>query len=219
MKKLFAFVFCIILSLNVAFAEIDIASMTDEELYDLRQAINDELGSRLEGSLALKEGTTIAELFPDTALAKKVRDAVGAFSTKDVITQEKLDKITQISFTAGDGLTSLEGIQYLHNLNYLSCFNQKGLIKIPDSIGSLTKLEKLYLELCPIEQLPDSICDLPLLKLLNLHRTNIVQLPADIGNLSNLKTLDISNTRISELPESIYLLQLSSFNRDGLDLD
>ena len=204
---------------TTCFAEMDLSSMTLEELYALRLEINNEIAGRVKESNDVPEGKTIAELFPDQYVARKVRDAIGAFSTKDIVSQEKLDNAWNLDFDRNDDVASLEGIQYLHNLEYLSCFGQKSLMEIPESIGSLSKLSRISIYESPITSLPDSICELKQLYFLELRETDISKLPEDIGNLSSLTYLDISYTKITSLPESIYALNLETFVRRGLDID
>jgi hypothetical protein len=208
----------LIFSFTYSTAE-DLSSMSTEELMQLRQDINDELSSRTKQESG-KEDSTIAELFPDSVMAKYIRDAIGAFSTKDVVSQEQLDTIEVVRFLShDDGVKSLEGIQYLHNLEELSLYWQEGLKDIPESIGTLTQLKEVFLEKCGISSLPESITNLVNLTYLVIAGTEVSALPDDIGNLTSLKDLDISDTKITKLPESIYNLKLDTFLRKGLNLD
>lgn len=226
MKKLLTLALAFLLVFTVAHAEtnIDIASMTEEELLALRLAINTELGTRREEQLSIEEGMTIAEIFPDEWLAKNIRDKLGKFSTKNVVTQAEMDSITSLRIsgqtTEHIQVTTLEGIQYLHGLTSLEINDQKNIHEIPEWIGTLTNLRYLQFRYCDaITIVPDSICNLINLTSLDLERASITSLPADIGNLVNLTELDISRTKITELPESIYNLNLTTFNRAGLDID
>ena len=221
MKKVICIVLVLLVSsmIAVAYAETDISSMTDEELYALRLQINQELADRNK-TATIPDGATIADLFPDPVLAKYVRDEVGAFTVDTVVTQEKLDKVQKISFTNTDsGIKSLEGIGYLHGMWQLILHNQDHLINVPEEIGNCISLKRIMLSCKNVTAIPDSICNLPLLNYLDLSYSSISELPADIGNLANLKDLDISHTKITSLPESIYSLELDTFKRSGLDLD
>ena len=224
MKKVLCIVLVLVISSMVmgANAETDISQMSLEELLALRKTVNEQIAQ-----IILSEGQedtsgvlgTIKELFPDPWVAKHIRDSIGAFSTNDGVTQEKLDTVTSLSFDRNDDVTTLDGIQYLRNLEYLSCFGQNNLRDIPDAIGTLLNLEDISIYESPITDLPDSICNLQQLRWLSIESTNISSLPDDIGNLSALTYLNISNTKISSLPESIYTLQLKTFERKGLDID
>lgn len=211
-------VVALLLSVTYAGAE-NVSEMTTEDLLALREAINNELATRYEPP-TFEDGLSIADIFPDKVIAQFVRDKLGLFSTKDQVTQEQLMKVDSIWITGSDqGVTSLEGIQYLLNLKYLYARHQESLHDIPDGIGNLTHLEEVDVGGSGIKSIPDSICNLTNLRELTLSSTDITSLPAEIGNLSSLEELDISRTKITELPASIYNLHLSEFRRDGLDID
>lgn len=223
MKKLFSLVLSVLMVFSIALAEtdLDLASMTDDELLALRLAVNNELASRNADQLSIEEGMTIAEIFPDEWLARHIRDELGKFSTKNVVSQEELDSITILQILSTDvQVTTLEGIQYLHGLTSFRLYRQYNITEIPEWIGTLTNLRSLTLPGCDsITAVPDAICNLTNLKTLDLKRTGISTLPEDIGNLVNLEELDISYTKITELPASIYNLNLKTFERAGLDID
>jgi len=212
----------LLFSLTYATAE-DLSSMSTEDLMQLRQNINDELANR-KTVPDLKEGSTIADLFPDHILAMKVRDAIGAISTKDPVSQDELDKIDTISIDGAvvgetNDFKDLTGIEYLRNLETLRIVRQPGCTVIPDSIGNCVHLRELDITSCGIKILPASICDLQELRKLRLRYSDVETLPDDIGNLQSLKDLDISNTKITSLPASIRNLDLDRFSREGLDID
>ena len=197
----------------------DLSGKSIEELYQLRESINNEIASR-QSTVELQEGTPIQNIFPDKDLAKLVRDETGKISINDKVTQEDLDSVRSIYATRNEDIKSLEGIEYLRNLESLTMFGQKNLAYVPDTIGSLTSLKRIeFSESLFLEFLPDSICDLPALRSLNLRSSAIKALPDDIGNLTNLAEIDISYTNITDLPESIYALNLGTFNRTGLDFE
>lgn len=207
----------VLFSVYYASAE-DLSEMTVDDLKDLRLQINKELSSRNVLD-EIREGSTIADLFPDPVLARYIRDEVGAFSVDEVVTQEKLDSVGTVGFTNKDsGIKSIEGIGHLHGMWQLVLDDQDQLTVIPEEIENCVSLKRFVLCCKNITSIPDSICNLTLLKDLILSRTPISELPADIGNLTNLKELNISYTKITNLPESIYTLELDKFRREGLDL-
>ena len=219
MKKLFAFILIGVMICNFGMAE-SVSSMSDDDLRALRLEINNELASRNEAMLLGSEEHTVAELFPDKVFAKYIRDECGLVSIHDPVTQDQLDSIKKVYFLSkNDGLSSLDGILYLHNITELALYYQSNLTVIPEDINQLSKLEYLNIERCGVSELPDSICDLAYLETLNIANTNISKLPDDIGNLENLTKLNISNTKISVLPQSIRNLSLSEFKKDGLDIE
>lgn len=201
----------------------DLSKMSTEELIQLRQDINNELASR-NTPTEVPEGAAIADLFPDHILAMKVRDAVGAISTKDPITQEELDTIKTISINgAVSGEThefkDLTGIDYLRNVVELHIVRQPDFVEMPESIEKCIHLKVLDLRSCGLKTLPAAICNLTALEELKVSSSELESLPDDIGNLESLKKLDISYTKVTELPVSIRNLSLEKFNREGLDLD
>ena len=202
-----------------AYTDTDLANMSTDELLALRAEINNEIAARYEPPV-IEEGKTLIEIFPDEYLAKLIRDEIGLFSTKDQVSQDKLDKITKIWILNSDkGIKTIEGIQYLRNLEYLYIRFQESLHDIPEEIGSLQKLKIVEFGYSKIKSIPDSFCNLVNLEKLELYHTDIDSLPNDIGNLQSLKELNIGCTNIKELPASIYNLQLEEFGREGLDLD
>ena len=225
MKKticiLLAVLFCAVGTTSVA--EMDLSGMTLEELYASRLEINNEIASRNQNRFSVEDGITIADLFPDTWIARHIRDELGKFSTKDNVTQEELDTIFSLRINGQTvdhiQVTTLDGVQYLRNLTRLEVNNQENISEIPEWVGTLTKLTYLEFRYCPVKTVPGCICDLTELEVLNLFGSSIEALPDDIGNLLNLNSLNISYTKITELPASIYNLSLETFNREGLDID
>jgi len=220
--KAILLVVLLVFSFHYAVAE-DLTAMTDEELLDLRLKINLELAARME-AVIVPEGMTIAEIFPDPVLAIKVRDEIGAISTKDAVTQKELDTIRYIAVNGAvsgetHDLKDLSGIEYLRNLETIRFVRQENLTSIPEAIENCVHLREIDLRSCGITVLPNSICNLLKLKELDLSGNPLTALPDDIGNLQSLKELDISYTKITELPASIRNLSLEDFRRQGLDLD
>ncbi|XP_074333532.1 TMV resistance protein N-like isoform X2 [Apium graveolens] len=80
-----------------------------------------------------------------------------------------------------------------------------GILKLPESIGHLSKLVKLDLgNNFNLENLPDSICNLRALKNLDIGGcTSLEVLPIDLGNLESLVELYAGKLSISNFPESI----------------
>ena len=79
---------------------------------------------------------------------------------------------------------------------------------IPESIGNLDDLRKLYLEENNITVLPDSFSNLTALVQLYISFNQLTTLPENFGNLTNLYILDLGYNNINNLPESF--LDLSS---------
>ena len=77
---------------------------------------------------------------------------------------------------------------------------------VPNNIGKLISLKKLFLYDNNLTDLPTSIGDLNKLEELSLSNNNIVELPESIGKLNNLKSLKIAENKIKEIP--LFLLEL-----------
>ena len=85
------------------------------------------------------------------------------------------------------------------------------LEKLPDSIGDLKMLKKLYVvgnimdfsNEVGLKKLPSSIGNLMMLEELNLYGNMLVELPNSIGQLNNLRFLDLSSNDLEKLPEAI----------------
>ncbi|MFX1450968.1 MAG: hypothetical protein ACFFCM_09000 [Promethearchaeota archaeon] len=86
--------------------------------------------------------------------------------------------------------------------------DNKGLSKVPDSIGNLKWLKELDLGWNgELETLPEAIGNLDLLEELNVWASKLTTLPETIGNLKYLKDLDVGSNRITLIPESIGNLE------------
>lgn len=93
------------------------------------------------------------------------------------------------------------------------------LKSLPNSIASLTKLDKLSITynldeeyfhtpaLPSLGYLPDSFCELENLRHLDLRGNHIGRLPAKFGNLSMLQSLNLFANRLNQLPNSFKNLQ------------
>ncbi|GJW40993.1 disease resistance TIR-NBS-LRR class family protein [Tanacetum coccineum] len=82
------------------------------------------------------------------------------------------------------------------------------LEKLPEDLGKLECLEKLFVISKKVEYLPDSICMLKRLKELCVTDCcRLGKLPEDIGQLESLEKLYLSATTIKHLPESICMLK------------
>ena len=79
---------------------------------------------------------------------------------------------------------------------------------LPESIGNLDDLRKLYLEENNITSLPDSFSNLTALVQLYISFNQLTELPENFGNLDNLYILDLGYNNINNMPDSF--LDLSS---------
>lgn len=82
---------------------------------------------------------------------------------------------------------------------------------LPESIGALKTLKRLYLGANNLKTLPDSIGHLKNLELLHVVSNQLEVLPSSIGDLERLKILDLANNSLRELPPSISALTSLKF--------
>jgi Leucine-rich repeat (LRR) protein len=77
------------------------------------------------------------------------------------------------------------------------------LTDLPPEIGSLTKLEELWLNNNFILSIPFEIGYLTKLKILELSSNSLDSLPKELGNLTDMDSLFVSNNSLKSLPETI----------------
>lgn len=93
--------------------------------------------------------------------------------------------------------------------------NHRGIEDLPRSIGSLTTLAALHLQLNQISELPTEIGRLDNLLHLDLSGNDLTALPTSIGHLGRLQTLQLNRNKLTELPERMSRLS----NLRTLDLE
>jgi len=120
---------------------------------------------------------------------------------------EKIPQIEEIGLTAF-GFKAEEG-----KITGLG-FAKKGLIELPTSIGGLTSLKNLNLQMNKLEELPEQFSELTKLEELDLWNNKLIKLPESIGKLSKLKDIDLKSNSLEELPEGLFELK----NLEKLDL-
>lgn len=95
----------------------------------------------------------------------------------------------------------LDGMSNLETFSAKSC---KSLCRIPDSFGSLMKVEKVILDHCEsLTEIPLDIGQLESLTELRLSHTRVFVLPDSVGDLSHLKVLNVDKCPITSLPSSL----------------
>lgn len=109
---------------------------------------------------------------------------------------------TVINFSK-KGLTEIPEEVFMNkSLKVLKLYGNK-LETLPDEIGDLENLEKLYLGKNNIKRLPASIGKLKKLKILSAQYNLIDSLPDSIGELENLEQLILNQNKLTSLPKSI----------------
>ncbi|KAJ3597524.1 hypothetical protein NHX12_027933 [Muraenolepis orangiensis] len=94
--------------------------------------------------------------------------------------------------------------QHLHRLVCLKLwYNQ--IAYIPKQIGTLTNLERLYLNRNKIEQIPSQLFNFcRKLRFLDLSHNNLTSITADVGRLQNLQYFAVTANRIEVLPPELF---------------
>ncbi|XP_026882849.2 leucine rich repeat containing 8 VRAC subunit Aa [Electrophorus electricus] len=93
--------------------------------------------------------------------------------------------------------------QHLHRLVCLKLwYNQ--IAYIPIQIGTLTNLERLYLNRNKIDKIPSQLFFCRKLRFLDLSHNNLTAIHPDIGLLQNLHYLAVTANRIETLPPELF---------------
>ena len=77
------------------------------------------------------------------------------------------------------------------------------LVALPDAIGGLASLQRLYLGNNQLAALPEAIGGLASLQELSLDSNQLAALPEAIGGLARLQTLSLYDNQLAALPEAI----------------
>ena len=105
------------------------------------------------------------------------------------------------------GLTSFPNEVFDNKeLKVLRLYGNK-IDSIPERIGELVNLEKIYLGKNNLTSLPKSIGNLKNLRILSAQFNDITSLPEEIGDLTSLKHLSLNQNRLITLPSGIGKLQ------------
>ena len=90
------------------------------------------------------------------------------------------------------------------------------ITELPIEIGNLTELQSFHLEYNKLEILPDEIGNLKKLEYFYINNNLLNALPKEIGNLTNLKYFIIGKNNLKEIPVEIgnltYLIELNVCN-------
>ncbi|MFP4122410.1 MAG: leucine-rich repeat domain-containing protein [Coleofasciculus sp.] len=136
----------------------------------------------------------------------------------EIIDKAAREGVTELDLS-GKGITEIpDCIGQLTNLQKLY-FEENQITEIPECIGKLTNLQKLIIGKNKITEIPGCISQLNNLRFLGLWENQITEIPEFIGKLTNLKKLSLSANQITEIPEFIgYLnnLQLLGLSRNQI---
>jgi leucine-rich repeat protein SHOC2 len=138
-----------------------------------------------------------------------------------VLTQQKLENI--IAKAAANQWIELDlgsgGGGYIENSENLSLLWFEPLTFLPESIGKITSLQKLYLGCNQLEILPKSLAKLTNLQEVHLGNNTLTSVPEPISKINNLISLDLCSNNLRIIPVWIgKLTQLQYLNLNNNEL-
>ncbi|EJO1681343.1 InlB B-repeat-containing protein [Listeria monocytogenes] len=137
----------------------------------------------------------INQIFPDADLAEGIRAVLQKASVTDVVTQEELESITKL-VVAVEKVASIQGIEYLTNLEYLN-LNGNQITDI-SPLSNLVKLTNLYIGTNKITDI-SALQNLTNLRELYLNEDNISDI-SPLANLTKMYSLNLgANHNLSDL--------------------
>ncbi|MFR0575353.1 leucine-rich repeat domain-containing protein, partial [Bifidobacterium boum] len=170
-------------------------------------------------SQCVPDRSTIAQCFPDKALAQSIAKQVkgDANKTGEVLTSADVNNTTRLFAPEGDShpdssIAGVQGLQVFTKLEDLYLSNTRVSDVSLTSIAKLTGLRALYLKNTRVSDI-SPLAKLKRLYYLDLSNTK-VSLSA-VSKLSSLGALDLSNTQVSDVSPlakltNLYHLDLSN---------
>ncbi|HAO6631400.1 TPA: LPXTG cell wall anchor domain-containing protein [Listeria monocytogenes] len=142
----------------------------------------------------IAQPTPINEIFTDENLANAIKATLNKPSTTSDVSQAELDSISEVTAESSN-IASLEGTQYLNNLDTLVLNNNK--ITTLNPLAGLSRLSILEVS---NNQLSDisALSNVTNLHQLRLDGNQIKQLNG-VSNLNNLETIELSNNQITDI--------------------
>ncbi len=94
--------------------------------------------------------------------------------------------------------------------------SSRHLTELPESIGQLSQLDRLFLDDNQLTTLPESIGQLVRLEILSLDDNKLTSLPESVGQLTHLRGLYLRDNQLTSLPELIgQLSRLETLSLEG----
>ncbi|MGL4731182.1 MAG: leucine-rich repeat domain-containing protein [Clostridium sp.] len=153
----------------------------------------------------INNNNTEVIIFKDPNFKKALNQELGKSDSAD-ITIDELRSITGELDLEDRGISDIEGIKYLTNIEALN-LNANHLTKLPESIGNLKSLQVLELDENNLECIPETIGNLNNLRELYISDNHLTELPESIGNLTNLEEFMAQVNNLKCLPNSIGNLE------------
>lgn len=149
----------------------------------------------------------------ENIIREKINKPSGHIYKRNVEGIKKID----IYFAENNGnIDSIEGIQHLKNLKYLSLSDAREISNL-DPLSELNNLEYLDLSYNNIKSL-NAISHLTNLKELNISNNPIEDIEY-LSNLNNLVNISLRNTNISDLSPLSYLRDIRNLDLSGNSLE
>ncbi|MGO5319722.1 leucine-rich repeat domain-containing protein, partial [Bifidobacterium boum] len=163
-------------------------------------------------SQCVSDKSTIAQCFPDKALAQDVAKWLkgDANRTGAVLTSKEVKDTTSLSFTNDSGISSVQGLQVFTNLTSLGLDGTR--VSDVSPLSKLVNLKWLSLwktrvsDVSPLSKLTN-------LKYLYLTNTRVSDV-SPLSKLTNLTTLDLDGTRVSDVSPLSKLVKLDYLGLD-----
>ena len=139
-------------------------------------------------------------------LGKLINKDIYSINELDIIKTGSANMLNLVAFEAVDGHVIKLWITRLKadwDEGWVEDFNKYTLLAgLPESIGNLVHLQKLYLSENHIAALPESFGNLASLEVLDLSGNKLASLPESMGCLSRLVTLELFDNKLATLPDS-----------------
>lgn len=159
---------------------------------------------------SLAQPTPINQIFPDSSFAEIMRVRLGKTNVTDSVSQDELNALNAVDTNYGPttGVNSIEGIQYLNQLNILIL--QEGNIS---DIRPLSDLKSLTTLVISSQQISDvrPLSGLTNLTILQINQNQISDI-SPLSGLINLTNLQINQNQISEIKPLSGLTNITSLN-------
>ncbi|MDP1675356.1 MAG: hypothetical protein Q8L88_00710 [Bacteroidota bacterium] len=133
------------------------------------------------------------------------------FDDRDMKVMQEIININKLNVSDASTLGRWDWNKRLYEFN----FADTNLKKLPESIGTLGKLERIYIVKSGLTYLPESIGNLTNLTEITILYSKLETLPNSISRLKNLKSIDLSFNRLTEIPSPIFNTTIGGLNVSG----